>query len=312
MIADNYRVASLSKEVKLDLKLWIKFLSKAHDGISINNVVFRSPTSIPLTDASETGIGGYSLQHNILWRYEFTIDEQRSFSLNAKEYIAAAIGALISLQNDKCEYPCVLSLSDSSSTVSWLHKSNHDPASSPVHNEIARWHASNLLDYQASDYSQHIAGSENHVADSLSRDFHLNNDQLLSLLNLTCPHLLPPNPQVISLPTHLSSWIGSLAQLQPKKRELDWRRKPSTIAAGVTGWTSLDDQTSPIPILKTTHQLIAPESSAPSWMLTDMDCSVAKIPLRETPRPRPQNMWLRPSERVVGSTQEQANTATLS
>jgi len=218
MIADTYRVASLSNEVKLDLKLWIKFLSKAHEGISINNVVFRSPTSIPLSDASETGIGGYSLQHNILWRYEFTIEEQRSFTLNTKEYIAAVIAALISLQNDPCDYPCVLSLSDSSNTVSWLHKSNHDPASLPVHNEIARCHASNLLEHQASDFSQHIPGSDNHVADSLSRDFHLSNEQLLSLLNHTCPHLLPSNPQVSSLPTHLSLWIGSLAQLQPKKR----------------------------------------------------------------------------------------------
>ncbi len=312
MIADSYRVASLSNEVKLDLRLWIKFLSKAHEGISINNVVFRSPTSIPQSDASETGIGGYSLQHNKLWRYQFTIEEQRSFSLNTKEYIAAVIAALISLQNDPCEYPCVLSLGDSSSTTSWLHKSNHDPASSPVHNEIARWHASNLLEHQASDYSQHIAGSDNIVPDSLSRDFHLSDTQLLSLLKHTCPHLLPSNPQVISLPTHLSSWIGSLAQLQPKKRELVWRPKQSTIAAGVTGWTSSHDATSPIPILKDTHRSIVPGSSAPSWMLTNMDSSVAKIPLREAPRPRPQNMWLRPSERVVGSTQERMNRATRS
>lgn len=122
------------------------------------------------TASNTTHCGGTSLP----------LKSNAPFPLNTKEYIAAVIAALISLQNDPCEHPCVLSLGDSSTTTSWLHKSNHVPASSPVHNEIARWHASNLLEHQASDYSQHIAGSDNHVADSLSRDFHLNDEQLLS------------------------------------------------------------------------------------------------------------------------------------
>ena len=311
-IADKFRKATLSNEVKLDLKLWIDFLSKAKEGISINNVVFRSPTSIPLTDASEIGIGGYCLQNNTLWRYEFTPDEQRAFSLNTKEFIAAAIGALMALEADTCDYPCILSLSDNSSTVSWLHKSNFDPTSSPVHNAIARWHASNLLKHNASDYSQHLAGSENHVADSLSRDFHLSGSQLLNLLTHVCPHLLPQNPQVISLPTHLSSWVGTLAQLQPNRRALDWDRKPSTIAAGVIGWTSPNDPKSQIPIWKTTPPSIVPASYAPSWMLAETDSTAQKIQLRETPQPRPQITWLRQSERVVGLTQGKMSKETSS
>lgn len=210
------------------------------------------------TASNTTHCGGTSLP----------LKSNAPFPLNTKEYIAAVIAALISLQNDPCEHPCVLSLGDSSTTTSWLHKSNHVPASSPVHNEIARWHASNLLEHQASDYSQHIAGSDNHVADSLSRDFHLNDEQLLSLLKHACPHLSPSNSQVISLPTHLSSWIGSLAQLQPKKRELVWRPKQSTIAAGVTGWTSSGDAASPTPILIDTHRSIVPRSSGSGCLQT--------------------------------------------
>ena len=243
---------------------------------------------------------------------EFTPDEQRAFSLNTKEFIAAAIGALMALEADTCDYPCILSLSDNSSTVSWLHKSNFDPTSSPVHNAIARWHASNLLKHNASDYSQHLAGSENHVADSLSRDFHLSDSQLLNLLTHVCPHLLPQNPQVISLPTHLSSWVGTLAQLQPNRRALDWDRKPSTIAAGVIGWTSPNDPKSQIPIWKTTPPSIVPASYAPSWMLAETDSTAKKIPLRETPQPRPQITWLRQSERVVGLTQGKMSKETSS
>ncbi len=76
-IADNFTVSKLSHEVKLDLKLWIEFLGKARDGISTNNVIFRSPTSVPITDACEIGIGGHCPQNNILWRYKFST-EQRS------------------------------------------------------------------------------------------------------------------------------------------------------------------------------------------------------------------------------------------
>ena len=128
-------------KVKKDLVLWIKFINKAKEGISINNIIFRYPNSAPITDSRETGIGGYSLTSKILWSYQFTIEEKRSFTLNTEEYIGSVIGAYFAPQDDKCSQPCILSLSDSSSTVSWLHKSNHNPNSSPIHNAIARWHA---------------------------------------------------------------------------------------------------------------------------------------------------------------------------
>jgi hypothetical protein len=310
--ADTFRVTKLSKEVKLDLKLWIQFLQKAEGGISINNIIFRSPTSVPITDASETGIGGHCPQNNILWRYKFTIEEQISLTLNAKEYLAAAIGAWIALQNDDCNHPCILSLSDNSSTVAWLHKSNHDPTSSPIHNAIGRWHARNLLSHDACDYSQHIQGSENLVADSLSRDFHLNDNEILTLLSKSCPHLLPDNPQVISLPTQISSWIGTLAHLEPRKRELTWQQKPSTLAAGEAGSNSPSSPRSTTPTSNYSPPSTKPESSAHSWMLVETDNSASNIPLRAKPLPRPQTMWLRPSSKVVGQTQERTNRANLS
>ncbi|KAL9179582.1 hypothetical protein ACHAXT_008872 [Thalassiosira profunda] len=140
-LADKYRSIRIDDETKRDLLLWIDLLRKASGGISINNIVYRKPTCIPITDASEIGIGGYCLNSNKLWRYQFNTYEQRSFTLNAKEYIASVVGAIIALEDDSSSHPCVASLSDSTSTVAWLHKSNHDPNSHPIHNAIARWHA---------------------------------------------------------------------------------------------------------------------------------------------------------------------------
>ena len=265
-------------------------------------MIFRQPTSVPLTDACEIGIGGYTLTSNKLWRYQFSIEEQQAFTLNVKEYIASVIGALLAMEEDDSPQPCILSLSDSSSTVSWLHKSNHDPQSSPIHNEIARWHAQNLIENDACDYSQHIKGSENLVADSLSRDHHLSDEKLLSLLKTTVPHLLPPNPQIISLHSQNTSWITTLALLAPKKRELKWGLTPSTLAAGVTGWTSAKDPTSQTPIWKNSPPSIEPVSYAPSWMHVRTEPSQRWIPLKEKPLARPWTMWQRPSQTVVGKT----------
>ena len=300
--ADKFRSASITDEAKADLRLWIEFMQYASNGISINSVIFRKPTTIVLTDASEMGIGGYSPMNNILWRYQFTADEATTFTLNVKEYIAAIIGALLALEADDCNFPCVLSLSDSSSVVSWLHKSNHDPNSSPIHNELARWHARTLMKFNACDYSQHIAGAENHVADSLSRDFHLPNDKLLGLFKTVCPHLLPPNPQIITIPSRLISKIAT--RLQHNHRELQLQLRPSTIARGISGWNSAEKGSLPTPIWETSPKSIGPVSYAHSWMRCATEPSPKSIQLRQIPRERQSIMWLRPSSRVIGQTQD--------
>jgi hypothetical protein len=51
-----------------DLELWRKFLRKAADGISIK-LVCRWPTRIVRVDACPQGMGGYSLESGIAWRY---------------------------------------------------------------------------------------------------------------------------------------------------------------------------------------------------------------------------------------------------
>ncbi|KAL9178537.1 hypothetical protein ACHAXT_001875 [Thalassiosira profunda] len=281
-LADKYRSIRIDDETKRDLLLWIDLLRKASGGISINNIVYRKPTCIPITDASEIGIGGYCLNSNKLWRYQFNTYEQRSFTLNAKEYIASVVGAIIALEDDSSSHPCMASLSDSTSTVAWLHKSNHDPNSHPIHNAIARWHARNLLAANACDYSQHVPGSENYVADSLSRDHHLTDTKLLSLLQTTVPHLLPPNPQIITLSDQIISKIAGLAHLEPKKRELNWRLTPSTLAVGVTGWNSSPSKpnSAPTPTWTGTPPSIEPVSYAPSWMTCAAGSSPNRIPLR--------------------------------
>ena len=138
---DAQRV-KLSQTTLADLDLWLEFLTSARDGISMNRVVFRKPTQITFSDSSEIGISGFSPHTGIAWRYRFTEEEAKSFTLNVKEYIASAIDMDLQAQFDTSgnPYPCILNRTDSTSTAGWLRKSNHDASERPIHNEIARWH----------------------------------------------------------------------------------------------------------------------------------------------------------------------------
>ena len=109
-------------------------------------------------------------------------------------------------------YPCILNRSDSTSTVGWLRKSNHDPHDAPIHNEVARFHARNMMARQACNYSQHLPGRLNVIADCLSRDFHLSDDQLISMLTSLHPSLSHTQIKIINLPQKHISWVASLAR----------------------------------------------------------------------------------------------------
>ena len=227
----------LSAGAKEDLKLWIVFLRSAVDGISLNLVVFRKPTLQSLSDASPWGIGGHSPTTHVTWRHKFTELEERSFTMNCKEYIGVVVDSVIQAKYDNtgASHPCYLHRSDSTSSVGWMHKSNHDPEEAPIHDEIARYHARHTMSIKACNYSQHLPGIDNVVTDCLSRDFHLSDDQIVAMLTSVHPSLHDTPIQIVPVPDEVISWISSLAQLKPAPLGSLVERTPSTLAAGISG-----------------------------------------------------------------------------
>jgi hypothetical protein len=67
---------SFSSQELLDLDTMLLFLNKAADGVSFNNLVFRKPTLIYRSDASEFGVGGYNIVSGVAWRLELLVDCQ--------------------------------------------------------------------------------------------------------------------------------------------------------------------------------------------------------------------------------------------
>lgn len=303
LIAGRHGRAMITQRARKDLQLWITFLHKAEQGISINSIVYRKPTTLTFSDACGYGMGGYSLTTGIAWRHEFTKTERETFTLNTKEFIASVINGMINLPLDRNPSPCLLSAGDSSSTVGWMHKSNFDPAGEPIHDEIARKHAHTVMKHKACDYSQHIPGVTNIIADSLSRDFHLSNKKLTAMLHDAKPLYSPQKIKLIPLDPTITSWIGSLAQDKPKLKVLPERRTQSTVAAGVCGWDSKKNAASPTPIWTKPATKNALTTSPDSCTQCDVADLAEIIPEYQVARQgRPLDTWFRPLQKVVGQT----------
>ncbi|KAL7524456.1 hypothetical protein ACHAXR_000580 [Thalassiosira sp. AJA248-18] len=162
-----------------------------------------------------------------------------------------------------------------------------------------------MIERSACNYSQHLPGRLNIIADVLSRDFHLSDTQIIAMLTSLHPSLSPSQIKIVQLPQKHISWIASLALKWPGKRELPKELIKSTIAAGVTGWSSSTDATSVgTPIWKEAMKV----DDYGSAVLSCMQCDEVILGEPEsgqeskgTLRDRPSTMWQRPLWRVVGA-----------
>ncbi len=110
---------------KSDLFLILAFREEANKGISLKNIVFRKPTMILRSNASEFRLGGYNVISGKAWRFELPIECRLCTSVNSLEFIARVITIWIdNINNSIEEESCILSQTDSSSASGWLQKSN--------------------------------------------------------------------------------------------------------------------------------------------------------------------------------------------
>ena len=132
-------------------------------------------------------------------------------------------------------HDCCLSLSDNSSAVSWLYRSNFNSEDQRVHEEAARHCASLCIDTEVCPYSQHFKGVWNVVADSLSRDTHIPDDVLTSLLYLVCPEQMPRNFHISPLPPEIELWVFRTLRLSSKPLLDPKEQTTSTIGRSFVG-----------------------------------------------------------------------------
>lgn len=305
----KHKWTCLSLQEKSDISLMIEFLRTATKGISINNLVFRKPTLLYRSDASEFGIGGYNLSSGKAWRFEIPESLRLRTSLNSLEFIACVITIWIdSIHKNIESESCILSQSDSSSATGWLRKSNFADSNT---NEIvqmitARHLASIILKSNSCLYSQWFAGDENVVADSLSRDFHIPDEILTSLIKRSTPQQVPFGFQINPLPKEIVSWLTNLLQNLPEKER--WSKQPtrSKISHGLDSnhiSFQLELPTHTYPTSLHTHVIRYLEPSDTLSERADFILRNTNLVKQDQLEP-PWTMWHRPTDWPTGPTQD--------
>lgn len=294
-----------------DLKLWRFFLHYLSTfGISINNITITLPSTTTYSDACEWGIGGFTTQ-GLAWRFLLPQHLQLRASINFLEFLAAIVTIELSLQLDEhpTTYPHLLSFTDNSSALGWLYHSTFNPKTHIHHDKLARYLARLLFKNEATIHPEHIPGKNNIIADSLSRDFQLNDADLTHLL-LSSPlskSQMPPSFGIISLPKTTSSWIASqLESMPPSSMVSRPIQMPSSLAASNDTSTSSTNVTSTTTPSLTTAPQMKNISSSPASPTTSDSTSTDPHPNDNSPVELlipPSPMWFRPSNRTYGPTQ---------
>jgi hypothetical protein len=301
--ASKRRQAHLSPAVQADLSLWLSFLAAAGQGIDMNLLTFRHPTHVSRADACEHGLGGYSLVTGKAWRFEIPIHLRLRTSLNSLEHLATYIQLAFEASTSPGLPPqsVILTGTDSTTAAGWLHHSSFDdstPDSPSLRLLVARATAQLLLDQSSVLFPKWFAGKENQVADSLSRDHHLANDVLFSLLCSSFPSQIPKGFEICPLPRKLYSqimtWLHKLPpSLQsPKVPTRSGIDTSPTTAPSSNGWSSTMTHSSTPSCLSA-----APVSLVPSPMLTateDFPLLRALIHEHQELVETPSTLWLRP------------------
>jgi len=303
---ERYGKQQIQKFERDDLLLWLKFLDKASmEGISTDNITFTEVTSHIITDACEFGLGGFNMDTGKAWRYKLPSWMTATFHINLLEFIASVVAIWLDIidDNGKTEHKKYFALTDNSSTVGWLYKSNFHPKTHPGHDVVARKLASILMESESSLDSQHVKGKHNVVADALSRDHHIESTHLEFILKTIFPTQTPKTFKINqTLPTAITSWLDSLKGISTTSEVLTPRHTKSnvgTLFAGKSSWKEVVSMTNSLINLKTKQKTISCQLT--SRVLEEIKMVEAlNHDLKEIRSPPPSTTYVRPFGRTFG------------
>ena len=293
-----------------DLALWLRFVNKAHAGLSLNLLTFCLPSHILWSDASLHGIGGLSVTSGIARWWELPWDLRLCASLNALEFLASYITIYMDIHVGATPTDsCFLSQGDSTSATGWLCKSNFDDAE-PLHLSLTWAMANLIMDHNSCLYSQWFPGNENNLTDALSRDTHLDDDALLTLLLSHVPKQIPEGfcicPLLLELVSQITTWLRNL----PALMESPGAPQRSKLATGATGKYSSTRSN----LMVTHSSLVSPRASSttsslplprPSVPMMSRTTQVHQRLLHQylTQSVPPSMLWHRPTGLTTGQAQ---------
>ena len=239
--AKKNHTVRVTNAARKDLALATEFLQKAAEGVNMNLLVFRSPSLIFIGDASEHGLGGFDSSGRA-WRYLIPEHLRGRAHINLLEFLTQVVGMWIAILEGRLQkLDCFLGMGDSTTALGWMRRATFKEGSE----DVGDWHAKQRvarklarlsLDNENILYRQWFKGSDNVVADSLSRDLHyLSPSSHEYFLSHTAPHQLPNNFRILPVQEEICCFISSVLQQMPVNTQR-WRQpKGSDLAHGNIG-----------------------------------------------------------------------------
>ena len=308
------QTVSIPRLVTADLALWLDFLQAAHVGISMNLLTYRQPTHVYRSDACEHGLGGYSSTGKA-WRLHFPNKLLGRAHINLLEFLASIICIWLDIIDEEIPVEsCLLAMGDNTSATGWLRRTNFQSSDEDDHDNIAKTmaarHLARLLQHASSMlYSQWFPGDQNDVSDSLSRDNHLSNSQLHSMLNSHVPSQLTPNFRIVELPLKIRSWVFSLLEKMPVKTQRQVKHKISAMAISSGGpnscTRSASNTTTSSPNSQNPGQEHFSSQPSPKQCVRHGSPATLSIPWLKAQSVPPWTTWHRPSGLTTGQTHAQ-------
>ena len=310
------RNQKISKRAHDDFKLALKFITRAYNGVNMNNITFRAPTKIYINDASEHGLGGFAT-HGRAWAWNIPKKLQGRAHINLLEFLSQLISIWIDVLEKRTKpLDCILAMGDNTASMGWLRRSNFRENEEGdtewiAKQKVARKVAELVLDSETCLYRQWFKGAQNTVADSLSRDaFLISNKSHSKLLHLTASAQVPPNFEIRPVPEQICSFVSSILQLLPVQKQRLKAQKPSELLLSNLGKLSSSELES----INSTWMASQDSNKTSLCQLSHKPYEkplslhqIEKIWWREQSTP-PSHMWLRPSGQTTGQTQDWTST----
>jgi hypothetical protein len=222
--AKLHKQTRLRAEERGDLELFRHLLAVARRGISLNNMIVRRPDHLGRSDAFERGIGGYDLTTGRAWRFEIPEHLQHRKSQNFLEYLACMTQLMCLLYD--CDWrpgDSFLCIGDNTSALGWIQKSKFCPEKDPdqtTHLALARHVTLLIAELDVVQFGLWRPGTDNGVADALSRRHDLTDEELTNHISYSYPEQTPPGFQITELPPEITSWTFFWVQHGPESTEL--------------------------------------------------------------------------------------------
>jgi hypothetical protein len=318
--AKQHKQTRLRAEERHDLELFRHLLAVARRGISLNNMIVRRPDHLGRSDAFERGIGGYDLTSGRAWRFEIPEHLQHRKSQNFLEYLACMTQLMCLLYD--CDWrpgDSFLCIGDNTSALGWIQKSRFCPEKDPdqtTHLALARHVTLLIAELDVVQFGLWRPGTDNGVADALSRRHDLTDEELTNHISLSYPEQTPPGFRIMELPPEITLWTLFWVQHGPDSTESPPTPLPRAKPGGNDGssffTTASSETTSSFDSSPPTN-----DSSYSAPLHTEPETTSGPCPrkdmiiwLREHAVP-PLTQFARPSCQPVGTIPAKIRTATL-